>query len=135
MEAEGSYDGVPIEISEYNNEINIDPDRETYISFSCFIWNSESRSGVPSYEIIIPTILLSGKLYDVTLNNVFPAGEVWIDGTGHRPETISIEGWIKRDLSLTRLDPAFWPYDCDIDIECEVDGKPLELHITRMNYH
>ena len=49
------------------------------------------------------------------------------------PVPASIDGWIKRDWPFTRMSPATWPYDCDINIECEVDGKPLKLHITRMN--
>lgn len=90
----------------------------------------------------IPSIPLSGKNYDVTFDNTFSDATIWDNHSEYSAITGSVNGWIREksiahsDKSVntneTRTTLAQYTFDCEINIDCVVDGKPLTLKITNI---
>ncbi len=137
MEGEWSFDGVSMQLTGENSFIEIDPVNDTSITLHCGIL-TEDRSN-PSCSIILYRISLSGEPGDVSFyeQESLQLTERYNETVNlvHDPVTATVDGWIKKESQYaTRLGlPVEWPYNCDINIECEVEGKSLKLHITRMN--
>lgn len=144
MEGEWSFDGTRVELSEENSQISISATnsiRGSYIDLTCNIAEGDER--IFMQGIGIGSVLLSGEPGDVTFNlprAIITYREKFSETADlvYRPYA-TVKGWIRTDLSaFTRLGvPVRHSYNCEIDIECEIDGKPLKVHITRMapNYY
>ena len=138
MEGEWSFDGNTLELSGENNLIRIESETDTSVSLRCYVTIPDPSESSLRYSVVSNAIFLAGEPGNVTFD--YPNKSITfserLSETSQLVHSIdaSVKGWIKRDRpNLTRLTPATWPYDCNINIECEVDGKPLKLHITRMN--
>ncbi|MDR2894291.1 MAG: hypothetical protein LBU97_02380 [Alistipes sp.] len=147
-EGEWSFDGVTRELSRslvQNNMVTIRARGGSDISFECAIMPDEDlqedmlRYSFPPQMIRIDDIYLSGEPYDVTFSESSRGQVTYWERTSLTSsivcasESTLVEGWIKRDYGLnTRTTIAPRWYLCDIKIECEFDGKPFRLHITRM---
>ncbi len=146
MEGEWSFDGSEIELSgthpfSTNSYIFIQPAGAlgTSVSMKCEIWDeNDDSSSPPAYWVSIGNIFLSGEPGDVTFDDnvdvVFAERRDDISKVEYMPVRTHITGWIKHDTKpATRLSFSRPSFHCDIRIECEIDGKPLKLHITRIN--
>lgn len=136
IKAEGTFDGKVLDNLESDISIfDVTKDSDTDIALQCL-----TEWGNQVFEVNIRCIPLSGIAYDVTFDHTSGAGVIY---NGHRytPYT-TVKGWIKKvdtksDKSLNGYitkDIAIFSYDCDIEISCTLDDKPLRLKITSINY-
>lgn len=136
IEAEGTFDGKTLDNLESNISIfDVDKDSDTAITLHCL-----TEWGDQVFEVNMGLIQLSGIAYDVTFDHTSETGVIY---NGHRytPNT-TVKGWIKKvgtksDKSLNGYitkDIAIFSYNCDIEISCTIDDKPLRLKIKSINY-
>lgn len=136
-----SFEGVSEVLNPENSFIDIRPlAHPSFISLYCCVMMPNEKGFLFKYAVDINVIDLIGEPGDVSFssadnNIIFMERTSDTTVTHYDPVPATVSGWIKRDdRQNTRLSPVLPPpYDCDINIECEVDGKPLKIHITRMS--
>lgn len=137
IEAEGVYGKTILKDLESNESI-LDTDKvsDTEIALDCqIIW------GETIFNISIPKIPLAGVAYDATFDYKSEAATVTYNDNKYAAVSTSIKGWIKEvpmkaNKSSTKniskeIAPNF--YECEININCTIDGKPLSLKITEID--
>ena len=139
MGAEGSYDGSTLDNYEYDmSSLDFDKVSDTKVRLYCL-----STWGETTLAITIPEITVSGKPYDVTFDCSCGETTVIYDDVEYTSVSTAINGWIKlaeppgvsleNDGDISRDSPATPDYNCDINIDCNVEGKMLSLKITSMS--
>ncbi|MCD7899799.1 MAG: hypothetical protein LUH22_07985 [Bacteroides sp.] len=124
IDAEGKYNELAIE--EFRTELtelDIIKLTNTEVSLNLdFYWADNN------IKISIPKILVSGEpfkpIFDFTNTN----GKVSYNGFNEVLTDISIKGWMKKDNTI-RATPIRPQYVCDLDIDCMVNDKKLNIKI------
>lgn len=136
LEAQGTYNGIAFN--------NIQPKQ-------CFldVWEV-SDTEIYIYAIIvadgttfrvqIPIIPLTGKTYDVAFDHTFSDAFINFNESKYSAVAGSVKGWIRKkstddsaksaNYAKSRTTLAQYDYDCEINIECVIDGNLLTLKIT-----
>ncbi len=87
---------------------------------------SQISWGDTTIRLSVEDIPVSGKAGDVTFNFTTDSCAVSFNESGYESVSANVNGYI-REIPITKDDPAAPNYDCAIDFQCEVDGKPLLL--------
>lgn len=87
---------------------------------------SQISWGDTTIRLSVEDISVSGKAGDVTFNFTTDSCAVSFNESGYKSVSANVNGYI-REIPITKDDPAAPNYDCAIDFQCEVDGKPLLL--------
>lgn len=136
LEAQGAYNGIALN--------DLQPKK-------CFldVWKV-SDTEIYMYVIIvadgttlrvqIPIIPLTGKTYDVAFDHIFSDAFINFNESKYSAVAGSVKGWIRKkstddsaksaNCAKSRTTLAQYDYDCEITIECVIDGKLLTLKIT-----
>lgn len=123
--AECSYDGEVLDgFTDYLSHIGIYKCTDTSIGIFC-----GGTWGDTTIRLSVEDIPVSGKAGDVTFNFSTDSCAVSFNESGYESVSANVNGYI-REIPITKDDPAAPDYDCAIDFQCEVDGKPLLLEIT-----
>ena len=132
MEAEGLYSEIVLENFQYGlSHLDIRKVSDTEVSFFCF-----SKWGETTLKVDIPLIIVSGKPHDATFDYSSNDATVTYNNIEHTPIRATINGWIKEtnvqqsSNNKGSSDPATPHYTCEIIINCNIDGKALNLKIT-----
>lgn len=137
IEAEGVYDETILKDLEFNrSRLEIGKISDTEISFYC-----QTLWGKTIVSISIPKIPLAGVAYDATFDYKSDVATVTYNDNKYAAANTTVKGWIKEvptqinKSSNKRADnkPAPFFYECEIDITCTIDGKPLHLKITEID--
>lgn len=132
IEAEGLYSEIVLENFKYDlSHLSIKKVSDTEVAFFCF-----SKWGETTLKVSIPLIIVSGSPHDATFDYSSNDATITYNNTEHTSISATINGWIKetnvQQSSNYRgsSDPATPDYTCEIIINCNIDGKALNLKIT-----
>lgn len=132
MEAEGSYDENILESFQYDlSYLDIRKVSDNEILLFCF-----SKWGRTTLKISIPVIHVSGEPHDATFDYSSNDATIIYDDVEYTLISATIDGRIKEvDVQGSSnngggRDPATPEYTCKININCNVNGKKLNLKIT-----
>lgn len=135
MEAEAIYDGIALENFRGDfSYIDIRKVSEDKVSLFCY-----SEWGNTVLTINIPYISINGEPYDVEFDCSSKNAIVSYDDIQYTSVMTYINGWItevqavQSDISESDGDPATPDYNCEINIECNLSGKVLNLKIYSVN--
>ena len=132
MEAKVSYAENLLENFRYDlSHLNIRKVTDTDVSLFCF-----SKWAETTLKVSIPLILVSGETHDAKFDYSSNDAVVTYNGTEYTSISANVNGWIK-ELNVQRSsnnegggDPATPNYTCEITINCNIEGKALNLKIT-----
>lgn len=137
IEAEGGYGEIILKDMKSNeSRLNIDKVSDTEIALYCHMIWKETK-----FNISIPKIPLAGVAYDATFDYKSETATVTYNDNKYATVSTSIKGWIKEvpmkvnksSNKSTKDSPAPFFYKCEININCTIDGKPLNLKITEID--
>lgn len=134
--AEGSYDGVELGFaSQVAIEVSKVSDNE--ISLMCRAgWSTlvtEPWENAKIIEVSIPKIPLSGRPFDVMFDHESNDAKVLYNQTKYTDVKTSVKGRVKDEQMISSINTrTLWnpKYNCEINIDCVVDGKAVSLKIT-----
>lgn len=137
--AAGTYDGTLLEyLQRDGSHLSIEKLSDTEVSLECVSeWGEETN-----FKISIPYIPVSGVPDNAALDYTSTEVVVIHNETEYTSVGTSIKGWIKEEnfeenkntRSNAGLDIYMPSYNCDIEIECTLDGKKLIITITSATY-
>ena len=137
MTANASLDGDVLDNYQVRGSwLEISKVSDTEVDMFCF-----SRWGETILKVSIPAITVLGEPYDAIFDFLSDDTTVTHDDVEYTSVITSVTGWIKcvdpplSYIMSTRNMPASLDYTCDININCDLDGKILNLSITSLVSH
>lgn len=137
IKAEGEYQETILKDLESNrSRLEIDKISDTEIALYCqTLWEKTIVS------ISLPKIPLAGVAYNATFDYTSDAASVTYNDKKYTPINTTIKGWVKEigtkvywSSNKSADDkPAPIFYECNINISCTIDGKPLNLKIIEID--
>ena len=126
--AECTYDGKVLDgFIDYMSMIDVHNCTDSSINILCGGTWGDTR-----INLYVEDIPVFGKAGDVAFEHTTDRNTVRINKSSYEYVSTYVKGYI-REIPITKDDPATPDYDCAIDFQCEVDGKPLLLKITSIS--
>lgn len=137
IKAEGEYQETILKDLESNkSRLEIDKISDTEIALYCqTLWEKTIVS------ISIPKIPLAGVAYNATFDYESDVATITYNDNKYATANTTVKGWIKEvpmkvnkssnGRVRSEIAPSF--YECNINISCTIDGKPLNLKIIEID--
>ncbi len=132
MTLEGSLDGRALDNYQIDGSwLDISKISDNKVDLLCFSVWGETMLKVP-----IPVITVLGEPYDAIFDYLSDDTTVTCDDVEYTSVVTSVTGWIRREnvplsyIMGSRSEPTLPIYTCEIIINCDIDGKILNLKIT-----
>jgi hypothetical protein len=138
-DAEGIFDGVLFFPDDNSPAVHafcsISKVSNNTVYFWCNLESLVENDEWKTSSIHIPELPITGEPYDVAFDYTSSEASVSHDETEYKPVNVTIQGWMRDTgtfLDYTRKSPIYPEFDCDITINCTIDGKELEMKISKL---